>query len=131
VEDEATPEQQEALLNVFTGQLGGPVADLTALVGEVVAVERAPITFTVEGGRGTIKIGSGTSPALEADMTSYPVATEKTTTLHDTAFSTIPGSPVYVGKAAKYRRNSSKYGLKDIDLENHNALQGHFRFEAA
>ena len=29
---------------VFTGQLGGAVADLAALIGEVVAVERAPIT---------------------------------------------------------------------------------------
>lgn len=130
VDDEATEEQEKALLDVFTGKLGGPVADLAALVGEVVAVERAPIAFTVEGGRGTIRIGSGASPVVEADMTSYQGATEKTTTLHETAFSTIPGSPVYVGKAAKYKRNSSEYGLRDINLENHNALQGHFRFAA-
>ena len=30
---------------MFTGQLGGPVADIVKLIGEVVAVERAPITF--------------------------------------------------------------------------------------
>lgn len=130
VDDETTPEQQEAMLKVFTGELGGPVADFAALIGEVVAVERAPITFTVEKGRGTIRIGSGTRPAVEADMTSYVGATEKPTTLQETVFSTIPGSPAYVSKATRYQRNSSEYGLRDIDLEGHNAVQGHFSFAA-
>jgi hypothetical protein len=130
VDDETTDEQQEALLKVFTGQLGGPVADLAALVGEVVAVERAPITSTVEEGKGSIRIGSGITLVLEADMASYMGATEKPTVLQETVFSTIPGAPAYVSKAAKYRRNSSGYGLRDIDLENHNAIQGYFNFAA-
>jgi hypothetical protein len=50
--------------------------------------------------------------------------------LQETVFSTIPGAPAYVSKAAKYRRNSSGYGLRDIDLENHNAIQGYFNFAA-
>ena len=131
IDDEATPEQQEALLNVFTGKLGGPLADFAQLIGEVSAVERAPITFTVEEGQGTLRIGSGMNPTALAELASYTGATEKPTTLHDTVFSTIPGSPAYVGKAAKYQRNSSGYGLEDVDLEGHNAIQGHFKFEAA
>lgn len=131
VDEAATDEQQEALLNVFTGKLGGPLADFAQLIGEVVAVERAPITFTVEEGKGSLRIGSGMTPVVEADMTSYLGATEKPTTLQETVFSTIPGSPAYVSKATRYRRNSSNYGLKDIDLENNNAIQGHFKFEAA
>ena len=131
VDEAATNEQQEALLNVFTGKLGGPLADFAQLIGEVVAVERAPITFTVEEGKGSLRIGSGMTPVVEADMTSYLGATEKPTTLQETVFSTIPGSPAYVSKATRYRRNSSNYGLKDIDLENNNAIQGHFKFEAA
>jgi hypothetical protein len=131
VDDRATPEQEEALVNVFTGKLGGPIADLAQLIGEVVAIERAPITFTVEEGKGSIRVGSGMTPVVEADMTSYMGATEKPTTLQETVFSTIPGSPAYVSKATKYRRNSSKYGLQDIDLQNNNAIQGHFHFEAA
>lgn len=130
VDEEATSEQQEALLNVFTGKLGGPLADLAALIGEVVAVERASIIFAVEEGKGSLRIGSGMTPVVEAEMASYMGATGKPTTLHETVFSTIPGSPAYVSKAAKYRRNSSKYGLRDVDLENHNAIQGHFSFEA-
>ena len=38
VDDKATSEQEDALLKVWTGELGGPVADLAQLVGEVVAV---------------------------------------------------------------------------------------------
>jgi hypothetical protein len=101
------------------------------LIGEVVAVERAPITFAVEEDKGSLRIGSGMTPVTEADMASYMGSTEKPTTLQETVFSTIPGSPAYVSKATKYRRNSSGYGLKDLDIENNNAIQGHFRFEAA
>lgn len=85
VDEEATPEQQETLLNVFTGKLGGPLADFAQLIGEVVAVEQAPITFTVKEGKGTLKIGSGMTPVVEADMASYMGSTEKPTTLQDSS----------------------------------------------
>src|SRR5713226_6829784 len=57
VDDKATPAQQDALVSVSTGKLGGPIADLAALMGEVVGVERVPITFTVDKGKGTLIIG--------------------------------------------------------------------------
>ena len=124
VDDKATSQQEEALLNVWTGKLGGPVADLVQLVGEVVGVERAPITFTVEKDRGTVKIGD----SIEAEMVPLQGATGATT-LNDSAFSSIPGSPAYVGKAPKYRASSPALGL-NINLTDHNSVQGSFRFEA-
>jgi hypothetical protein len=126
VDDGATPEQEEAILKVFTGQLGGPMADLAQLFGEIVAVERAPITFEVTGGEGFLKIGD----FAEAEMTPYHGPTGEVTTLNGTIFSTIPGSPVYVAKASSYRRDGSQYGMTDVDLQGHNALQCFFRFEA-
>ena len=123
VDDKATPKQQEALLNVWTGKLGGPVADLAKLIGEVVAVERVPITVKVEKGKGIVKIGK----AMEAEMAPFQGATGQPTTLHDTVFTTIPGSPAYVGKASKYRANVPKLGF-DINLKDHDAVQGSFRF---
>ncbi len=126
VDDKATPEQQEALLNVFTGKMGGAIADFAALIGEVVGVERAPITAEVEGGKGYLKIGN----LAEAEMEPYQGATGRTTALQETVFSTIPGSPAYVSKARSYKRNTSEYGLKDVNLQGHNAVQGEFHFEA-
>ena len=60
VDERASPEQEAALLGVFTGKQGGPVADLAALVGEVVKIERAPIVFAVHEGKGTLRIGDTT-----------------------------------------------------------------------
>lgn len=130
VDENASEAQERALLRAWRGELGGPLADLAGLVGEVVAVERAQIVFTVEEGKGTLKIGSGMTPVVEATMASYVGATGEPTTLVDSIFSTIPGSPAYVSKAATYRRTSSKYGLDDVDLQNHNAIQGSFDFTA-
>jgi hypothetical protein len=58
IDERASQEQGEALISVFTGKQGGPIADLAALVGEVVKVERAPITFAVQEGKGTLRIGA-------------------------------------------------------------------------
>jgi hypothetical protein len=130
VDDHATAEQQEALLKVWTGKLGGPVAELAKLIGKVLAVEQAPITFEVDKGKGLLRIGSGATPTVEADLSAYKGATGQQTTLVDSVFSTIPGSPAYVSKAATFRRNSSRHGLRNLNLENHNAVQGSFKFIA-
>ena len=57
-------------------------------------------------------------------------ATGEATTLHDTVFTTIPGSSAYPGKAANYKVDVPQHGFK-IDLQGHNSVQGSFRFEAA
>ena len=126
VDDKASPQQQEALLSVWTGKLGGPVADLAKLVGEVLAVERAPITFTVSEGEGVLKIGD----AVDTVMAPYKGGTGKITTLNESVFSTIPGAPAYVSKASRYKRNTKQYGLNNVNLQNSNAIQGTFRFVA-
>jgi hypothetical protein len=125
VDDQSTDEQQQALLDLWTGKLGGPVADLAQLVGEVVAVERVPVAFEVEGVKGTLKIGT----AIDAKLEPFKGATGESTALHDSIFTTIPGSAAYVGKAEHYKVDAPQHGF-EIDLEGHNAVQGSFRFAA-
>jgi hypothetical protein len=125
IDDRTSPEQQEAMLNVWTGKRGGPVADLVQLVGEVMAVERVPVYVDVQEGKGSLRIGP-----LEADMAPFQGATGQATALHDTVFTTIPGSSAYPGKASKYKVDAPQHGFT-INLEGHNAVQGSFRFEAA
>jgi hypothetical protein len=95
------------------------------LYSDIVAVERVPISFNVNQGKGELRVGAD----IEADLAPFVGATGQLTTLHDTAFSTIPGSPAYVSKAAKYRAKNSTMGF-NIDLKGHNAVQGNFSFEA-
>ncbi len=124
LDEAATPQQEEAILRAYTGKLGGPLADLSQLIGEVVAVERASITFQVQEGKGTLKIGQ----SVQAEMEPYRGPTGQVTTLNESVFSTIPGSPAYVAKASRWRAKHAALGF-DIDLKDHNAIQGAFRFE--
>lgn len=125
VDDKASPAQEQAILDVYTGKLGGPVADLVKLVGEVVSVEKVPIKFTVDGGHGIISIGDDGFAELEP----YKSAAGKTTTLTDTIFSTVPGAPVFVGKSVRYRAKKKSLGI-DLDIKGYNALQSTFVFDA-
>jgi len=126
VDERATPEQEQGLLKVFTGQLGGPVADLAGLIGEVVSVQRAPIVFTVDGGKGRLTVGD----VSDADLVPFLGATGEQTVLSGTVFSTIPGSPVYAAKSSYFTRKGGGEKIPDVDVTGNNALQGHFRFAA-
>ncbi len=126
VDARATPEQAEALVKAFTGQLGGPLADIAQLIGELITIERVSFSFEVVDGEGHLRIGE----VVEAEMSPYRGPTGQVTTLNESIFSTIPGSPAYVAKASVFKRQGSRYGLKDIDLVGHNAIQGTFRLEA-
>ena len=57
IDSDASDEQAEKLSGVFSGALGGPMAALESLVGEVLGVERVPIEVREEGLRHAIKIG--------------------------------------------------------------------------
>jgi hypothetical protein len=124
VDDNATDAQNDAILSVWSGQAGGPVAELVQLVGEVVSVERAPIQFDVEGGAGTVKIGE----VAFAEMETYKGPTGDTTTLSNSIFSTVPGSPAYISKASAFKAKNEAAGV-DQDLTGHNAIQSVFLFD--
>ena len=125
IDDQATPEQQEAILNAFGGKLGGPLADVASLVGERVAVHFVPIEHRVEGGKGTLRVGE----IVDAEMAPYTDANGRPTTIHETVFSTIPGSPAYLAKASHHRVNIPEYGMI-WEFSGRNAIQGDFHFEA-
>lgn len=122
LDQDTTDEQQEAILNVWSGKLGGPITDLASLVSDIKSVEKTNIVFDVRGVNGTIRIGDD----IEATLEAYKGATGVETTLHDTIFSNIPGKPGYVGKASSFRAKAPGF---DIDLKNHSAVCGYFKFE--
>jgi hypothetical protein len=57
VDENASDEQADKLVAVFTGQLGGPMAGLAPLVGEMLGVERLPIEVVDDGVRHSVRIG--------------------------------------------------------------------------
>jgi hypothetical protein len=107
VDDAATEQQQEALLGAFTGQYGGPLADLAGLVGEVVAVERAPIEFDVVKGSGTFRVGG----RADAEVRGQRSPNGNPTMLVDTALSPVLGTPVYPGEPVRFELDAAEHGL--------------------
>jgi hypothetical protein len=78
VDDHTSPEQRDALVKVFSGQLGGPDGSVT--------------------------------------------------TLRNSIFSTVPGSPAWVSKAARNRVNLPQYGMS-WQYEGRNAIQAEWKME--
>lgn len=124
VDERANDAQMAALVDVLAGRRGGPLADLAALIGEELEPIRAPISFRIVEGKGTLVVGD----SIEATMQPYRGPQGDVTTLNESIFSTIPGSPAYVAKAESFRMREQALGL-DVALEGHNAIQGTFRFE--
>ena len=108
VDERASQSQQDALLAAFTGQAGGPLADLASLIGEVVAVERVPIEFDVDQGSGQFRAGHLFEGAVEG----FRSQTGVPTTLNDTAVGFALGNRAYPGKVVQYRVTDDQHGLE-------------------
>jgi hypothetical protein len=65
IDDKAGKEQADKLAGVFSGQMGGPMAGLAPLIGEVLGIERMPIDFRDNSHRHHIKIGSDIEIEIE------------------------------------------------------------------
>ena len=65
IDERATDEQADKLTQVFGGQLGGPMAALAPLVGEMLGVERAAIEVQDDGVRHSVRIGDAIDFEIE------------------------------------------------------------------
>ena len=86
------------------------------------------IHFCVECGCVTHWRGLRVGEDIDCQQAPFQGATGKTTTLTETVFSTIPGSPAFPGKASRFRRAGARHGLSDVDISGRNAIQGMFSF---
>jgi hypothetical protein len=57
IDERASDEQADKLVQVFSGQLGGPMAGVAPLIGEMRGVERVPIEIQHDGLRHSVRIG--------------------------------------------------------------------------
>lgn len=127
IDERGTEEQRNALIEAFTGKLGGPLGDLwEALIGEVKGVEFVPISHEVEGGAGVLRIGD----LVETEMEPYRGPDGSITTLQNSVFSTVPGSPAWIAKASINRVDLEQYGMS-WEYSGRNAIQSQWKMEHA
>jgi hypothetical protein len=74
VDDGASDDQFDQLVKVFSGQLGGPMAGLAPLIGEMLGAERAAIDVENDGLRHSVRIGDAVDFEIE-DIVPFGVET--------------------------------------------------------
>ena len=79
---------------------------------------RAPISHEIVEGKGTIRIGE----SAVAEMEPYRGPDGSVTTLNNSIFSTVPGSPAWVGKSSRFAVNLPEHGWT-FQVEGRNAIQ--------
>jgi hypothetical protein len=74
VDEGASDEQMDKLSRVFGGQLGGPMAGLAPLVGDMLGLERAAIEIGEDGLRHSVRVGDAIDFEVE-DIVPFGVET--------------------------------------------------------
>jgi len=122
VDDGASDEQTEKLTAVFGGQLGGPMAGLAPLIGEVLGVERAPIEVVEEGLSHSVRIGDAIDFEVE-DIVPFGIETGEPARL--TGIFHPAGSDLTAAEAKR-----SKISAFGIEYEGKSALSSAFSWAA-
>ena len=94
-----------------------------SLVGERVSVERAKIEHSITDGAGTLKVES----KIDCTMQPYRGPDGSITTLNNSIFSTVPGSPAYVARADHQKVDMPEIG--QWELEGKNAIQSDWKID--
>jgi hypothetical protein len=103
VDERATDEQMNKLVDVFSGQLGGPMAGLIPLVGEILGVERAPIEVEHDGVRHSVRVGDAIDFEIE-DIVPFGIETGEPVRLNGMFHPA--GSDLTVAEASRSRINA-------------------------
>jgi len=95
----ASQEQTDALSKIFSGAAGGFFAAAAKLIGEMVGIKSAPITFGMEGKRRWLHIPEYLNLEIEAVKGSDP---NKDSSVTNPAFSLTPGNDAIIARSTKY-----------------------------
>jgi len=103
IDDAASEDQFDRLVQVFSGQLGGPMAGLAPLIGEMLGVERAAIAIEDDGLRHSVRVGGMIDFEIE-DIVPFGVETGEPVRFSG-MFHPV-GSDLTMGEAKRSRINA-------------------------
>ncbi len=123
VDERADRQQFNVLSAAFSGGLGGPLQELSGLLGEMLGVERASIDLRQDGRLTTLSV----SGAIHVEGISNEGPTGEPMTLGDGKLSKVLGSPATVGESGRF-----VIALKDqdmqMDLRGRSTMKGRFSY---
>jgi hypothetical protein len=119
----ANQDQSDALSNIFSGQSGGFFAVAAKLIGEMVGIKSAPITFGMEGKRRWLRIPEYLTLEIEAMKGNDP---NKDSLIVNPSFGMVPTHDPIIAHSTKY--SYSDHGLQ-WDTTGKNGFYSRFKYE--
>ena len=117
IDDRATAEQYDALVEIFSGKGGGPLARLQVLVTDFLGVKRAPITYSVAGPLHSVFIPDIVDVAVEPAGGSNPPREMVITNTRHTCGPDLP-----VARALRGQFHDYGYAWDNTDKNGHYKL---------
>jgi hypothetical protein len=121
LDERGTPEQQEALGKIFSGQAGGPLSALGPLIGEVMGVKPAAIDYQLDGKRRSLHIADVADVEIEA----LSGQGGSDVTLSNHPFTPVPGFAAVVGKSKQFRFTDHGF---DREVSDRNGFYSPFAY---
>ncbi len=122
LDSKATPEQRDALAQIFSGQAGGHFAILANHIGEVVGVKSTPIEFRSSGKTRGLKIDGVT----EAEVEAIAGQGDGEVKVSGVPLCIVPGEPSVVARSKNFTYHDHGYSW---DLSNKNAFYSPFTYQ--
>ncbi len=124
LDSRATPEQRDALTQIFSGQAGGHPAMLCSFVGEVLGVKSAAIDYQAAGKKRSIRIAG----VAEAEIEALAAADAPDTLISNHPLAVAPGHPAVVARSKKLSFHDLGF---DWELSNKNGYYSPFDYHGA
>jgi hypothetical protein len=106
LDERASADQRQALLEIWSGQHGGHPQVLASLTSEILGVRSVPIEFSVDGKHKSLKI----SNVAELDISAIDGGNGKEVTIHNMPLAVAPTHPSVVHKSNRVQ--FSDFGQK-------------------
>lgn len=126
IDDKASDAQYDALLKTFIGRNGGPLGELSQLMGSLQGHERAPIDLTATGNFLSVTVGR----VITGDAEVLRGGDGEITQLAHGSLSNVLGTPAEVGRSSAFRID---LGIRNLSVEvrGRAAMRGHFSYHSA
>jgi len=123
IDEGASEDQKNALTQIFTGQAGGHLANLTPLIGEVLGVDSVPIQYESNGKQRRLKIAN----KAEAEIEGIQDQTGADVTINNAPLGIVTGYPSVVAKSTKF--NFKDHGIQ-CEISGKNGFYSPFSYQA-
>lgn len=118
----ASEEQKNVLTQIYTGQVGGHLANLAPLIGEVIGISSVPIEYEADGKQRRLKVAD----ILEGEIEAIQDQGGADVSINNAPLGLAPGYPIIVAKSKKFTYNDHGF---DWEISGKNGFYSPFTYQ--